>query len=65
MNHWTQQENDILLDAIELGVNPQHVIEIVMAETNRSRESIERRLTKVGYLRSCGRNFSSKQGFVR
>ncbi len=65
MKNWTLQENDIVLDAIEQGVNPEHVIEIVMKETNRSRKSIERRLTKIGYLRSCGRNFSSKQGFVR
>lgn len=64
MNNWTQQENDIVLEAIEQGINPQHVVEIVMKETKRSKKSIERRLTKMGYLRSCGRNFSSKQGFV-
>lgn len=65
MGHWTQRENDVLLDAIEQGVNSKNVIELVLDKTNRSRKSIERRLKKIGYLRSCGQRFASKQGFVR
>jgi len=63
--NWTKNENDILLDAIEQGINSQHVIEIVMSATSRTEESVLRKLKGVGYLRSCGRSFTSKQGFSK
>ncbi len=63
--NWTKKENDILLDAIDEGVTPQHVVEIVVSKTSRSEKSVVKRLRNVGYLRACGRCFRSKQGFVR
>lgn len=63
--NWTERENEIVLDAIEQGVNVQHVIEIIREETSRSEKSVIRRLKRIGYLRSCGRSFAFKQGFVR
>lgn len=62
---WTIEENDMLLDAIERGISPDHVAEIVSSKTGRSKASILRRLGKIGYLRRCGRSFAKKQGFVR
>ena len=63
--NWTEKENEILLDAIDEGINSQHVVEIVMSATSRTEESVLRKLKGVGYLRSCGRSFTSKQGFSR
>ncbi len=65
MNNWTIEQNDALLNAIELGVNPEHVIEIAVRTTKRSEKSIRRRLHKIGYLRNSGRNFSGKMGFAK
>lgn len=62
---WTIEENNALMDAIEKGGHAEAAIKIALATTNRSEKSIIRRLTKIGYLRNCGRSFSGKQGFVR
>lgn len=61
---WTIDENDVLMDAIEQGGYAEAVIKIALTTTNRSEKSIIRRLTKIGYLRNCGRSFTGKQGFV-
>lgn len=65
MNRWTDNEYKHVLDAIETGVSVQHVIEIIMSKTGRSKNSVEKKLKKMGYLRCCGQTFSRKQGFVR
>lgn len=62
---WTLEENDILLDAIEHGISTDHIVVTVNSKTGRSKESIIRRLRKIGHLRNCGRSFAQKQGFAR
>lgn len=62
--NWTDEENKVLLDAIERCINKSHVIEVVASGTGRTEASILRRLYKIGYLRSCGQTFSKKQGHV-
>jgi len=62
---WTETEYQALLNAIEKGGSTKGVIEMATQVTNRSNESVKRKLTKIGYLRSCGQSFSVKQGFAR
>ncbi|MGR5347212.1 hypothetical protein [Vibrio mediterranei] len=63
--HWSEKEYEAILDAIDKAVGVDHLIEIVVKETGRSPASVRRKLTKMGYLRRCGRSFAGKQGFVR
>lgn len=63
-NAWTEKENVILLNAIECGTNIEHTIEIITTQTQRSENSVRRRLTKVGYLRKSGQKITQKKGFV-
>ncbi len=65
MHSWNDEEQMCVLRAIEEGVSVKHVTEIIMEGTGRSRKSVIKKLKNIGYLRCCGRTFSSKQGFVR
>lgn len=63
-NNWTEDENTSVLNAIEQGISVSHVIELIANDTGRSEKSITKKLIKIGYLRSNGRTFSSKNGFT-
>ena len=62
---WSEEEYQILHEAIEKGGIANLVIKLASEKLERSPNSIKRKLTKIGFLRSCGNSFSSKQGFVR
>lgn len=62
---WSSEEQAILLDAISGSPSLAGIIESVSQKTGRSRQSIERRLQKIGYLHSSGQSFRGAQGFVR
>ncbi|MFY9180391.1 MAG: hypothetical protein WAO12_11530 [Venatoribacter sp.] len=63
---WTEQEYEILIQAIEAsGGNSILCINYAKDRLDRSVESITRKLKKMGYLRSYGSTFSGKLGFVR
>lgn len=64
-NNWTEEENTLVLNAIEQGVSVSHVIQLIMNRTGRSERSITKRLMKIGYLRSNRETFSRKNGFTR
>jgi len=62
---WSEEEYQILHEAIEKGGIANLVIKLASEKLERSPSSIKRKLTKIGFLRSCGNSFSGKQGFVR
>lgn len=62
---WTEQEYSMLLDAMESGGSVQGIIDMAANTTGRSKSSVERKLKKMGYLRSCSRPYSNRQGYVR
>ena len=65
-NPWTEQEYEILIQAIEAsGGNSVLCISYAKDRLDRSVESITRKLKKMGYLRSHGGTFSRKVGFTR
>lgn len=51
---WSEEEYEVLHDAIEKGGIANLVIKLVSEKLERSPSSIKRKLTKIGFLRSCG-----------
>mgnify|MGYP003150602261 CR=1 FL=1 len=62
---WSAEEQAILLDAISTSFSLAGIIESVSQKPGRSRQSIERRLRKMGFLHTSGQTFRGAQGFVR
>lgn len=61
---WTEEQYQALLNATEKGGSTQGVIDMAVKTTSRSKESVVRKLKKIGYLRSSGQSFSTKLGFI-
>ena len=61
---WTEEHSQALLNAMEKGGSTQGVIDMAVKTTSRSKESVVRKLKKIGYLRSSSQSFSTKLGFI-
>ena len=61
---WTEEQYQALLNATEKGGSTQGVTDMAVKTTSRSKESVVRKLKKIGYLRSSSQSFSTKLGFI-